>query len=94
MLNKSFPDPLGDRVTVDELSDTLGPGAETVNDKFTVPLKPFTLARDKGTVPEEDREIVIEVVLAMSEKSGARRTVTSTMVECDSEVEFPMMVTV
>ena len=91
---RSPADPPGVKVTVDELSDILGPDGDTVIDRFTVPLKPFRLARERVTFPEEERGILIVDALAVSEKSGVSRTVTRTVAEWDREVEFPEMVIV
>ena len=79
---------------MDELSDILGPEGGTVAVMFTAPLKPFRLARDRMSVPDDERGILIADAFAVSEKSGASRTVTRTLVEWDREVEFPVMVTV
>ena len=65
-----------------------------VTDRLIVPLKLFRLNRDRDTVPEDERGILMVDVLAVREKSGARRTITMTVVECEKGVELPVMVTV
>lgn len=86
--------PPGVSLTEDEVTDAFGPEGATVTDTVTVPLKPFKLERVRVTVPDTVRGTVIEDVLATSEKSGANRTMTRTIVEWDREVELPAMVIV
>ena len=93
-MRRSLADPPEVNETVGEVSCALGPDGEIVTDTLTVALNPFRLARDRVTVPEEDRGILIVDVLAAREKSGASLTMTRTVVEWDSDVEFPVMVTV
>ena len=94
MVRRSLADPPGVRVTVCEPRDVLGPEGETTTERLTVLLNPYRLVRVRVTTPDALRGILIDDVLLAREKSGAVLTWTRTVVECDWDPEFPVIVTV
>lgn len=48
-----LPEPLEERVTVDELRETIGPLGDTLEVSATVPVKPLRLAKVSLEDPEE-----------------------------------------
>ena len=63
-------EPPVDRLIEAGFRDAWGPDGETVDDRFTVPAKPFKLFRVTAVVPEAPWEIVNEVGFEVTPKSG------------------------
>ena len=80
------------RVTVELLSDVLGPEVgETVVERVTVPVNPLRLVRVIRLVPDEPRGRPSEDGLTEMEKSD---TMTAMETECTSDPLVPVTVTV
>ena len=84
--------PPGVRVTVELLSDVLGPEVgETTVERVTVPVNPLRLVRVTRLVPEVPRGRLSDDGLTVMEKSD---TMTRTETECASDPLVPVTVTV
>ena len=79
---------------LEDESVVLRPGRDTVTETLTVPLNSFKLDSDSAMMPDVVRGILIVEGLALNEKSGASWTERRTVLVCERDVEFPVMVIV